>query len=155
MLKERYLLKLLTIRGRLYAVAGDMTGAESAVNTVEVFDDAAQKWHLVTTFPTFRTRCAVAAHMGVLYVFGGADERGRAVMNWDAYDIDGDCWFSSVDAAAAAASSAIGAETVEGGDSSPRKYRALPTRPASLTAAGGSPQRCGLIGAVAVTTDVT
>lgn len=138
MLKERYQLKMLTIRGRLYAVAGDMAGAESAVNTVEMFDDT--QWRVVTTFPTFRTRCAVAALGGVLYVFGGADERGRAVMDWDAYDVDSDRWLSMNDAAEAAE-----------GVGSPTRRRALPTRPSSLTAAGGSPQRSGLIGAVAVT----
>ena len=115
-----------------------------------------------------RTRCAIAAADAYIYVFGGADEQGKSLMDWDAYNVLTDQWLST-----SLPTGTTDDATVAGADDDDdmngllpvsRRRLQLPSRTSAAAVStshnsgkncfsgmiSNSPQRQGLIGAVAV-----
>ena len=95
MVKERYDMHFLEMRGELYAVGGDQRYSCYDKNfTIEKLDKQLGAWRVITehTANVDRFGCGVAALGSKIYVFGSHHEYCNT---WDAFDIDTEQWASA------------------------------------------------------------
>lgn len=72
MLVKRDFSNLLIVKGKLYAVGGDIDDLGNlSKRTIEMYDDIKKKWIHVVEFPSYRRGFSTCAYDGLIYVFGG------------------------------------------------------------------------------------
>ncbi len=88
----RFGLAAAAVGDRIY-VFGGKTNGDVVLDTLEVYDPAADSWtNAVAQMPRPRTAFAAVVHQGLIYLVGGEDEQGTPIAAVDVYDPQADSW---------------------------------------------------------------
>lgn len=79
-------LKLLVVKGKLYAVGGDNEGS------IEFYNEDTEEWEIITNFPVYKTNFAATTDGENIFVFGGQDRRRSFLTTWECFNVSCEKW---------------------------------------------------------------
>lgn len=79
-------LKLLVVKGKLYAVGGDDEGS------IEFLNEDTEEWEIITNFPVYKTNFAATTDGENIFVFGGQDIRRSFLTTWECFNVSCEKW---------------------------------------------------------------